>query len=219
MMSYNKVALWLQTLEGLVGVQVFDEAMRTFFERWKFKHPSGRDFVAVMNEVIIRRDPEKWPDGMDWFFEQVLEGTEECDFAVASIENIPVTAPTGFIRDTMDCVLPGAAAKGGEQEYQARVILHRLGGIRMPVDVAIVFDDGRRIMEYWDGADRSKDFTYTGHARIMSAEIDPDRKICLDLNYINNSMSVKPQKTGLRYYTSRTLSHVQHFMETLSLLM
>jgi len=28
--------------------------MRTYFERWKFKHPTSRDFVAVVEEVSGR---------------------------------------------------------------------------------------------------------------------------------------------------------------------
>ncbi|MEO1628704.1 MAG: M1 family metallopeptidase, partial [Bacteroidota bacterium] len=46
--SYNKVGVWLKTLEGLIGQEVFDEVMRTFFERWKFRHPCKRDFTSIV---------------------------------------------------------------------------------------------------------------------------------------------------------------------------
>jgi len=218
-MSYNKVALWMKTLEGLIGTDVLDEAMKTYFERWKFRHPCGRDFISVINEVVSARLPEKWPDGMNWYFNQVLEGTEVCDYSVASISNELMTKDVGYLNDTSICHYPDEAFDKTNRQYHARVILYRLGEMRLPVEVVMTFDDGHTTTEQWDGKSRSTEFSYHGSARIVSAEIDPEHKIYLDLNFLNNSKTVSLQRTGLQYYFTRCLTTVQHLMETLSLLM
>ena len=40
--SYNKTALWLHTLERRLGWPMMQRILSTYFERWKFKHPSRR---------------------------------------------------------------------------------------------------------------------------------------------------------------------------------
>jgi hypothetical protein len=91
--------------------------------------------------------------------------------------------------------------------------------MQLPVDVEIVFEDGKRVIEHWDGISRSAEFEYQSSARMISAEIDPERRICLDQNYINNSQTRVPQTTGLRTYFIRCLTSVQHILETITLVM
>lgn len=218
MISYNKVVLWLTTLEHLLGQEIFDETMRTYIERWKFRHPTRHDFVAVFNEVTKRRLPETFPDGLDWFFAQMLEGTEICDYAVASIENLPVRPHLGYLSDTVHCITP-ADVNSSSTTYDTRVILHRRGGIQLPVQVRIDFDDGSSVLEHWDGKSRTTEFSYRGAKRITCAVIDPDRHLVLDVDYNNNSMAATPQRRALRAYFARSMTVFQHFIETLSLLM
>ena len=49
--SYNKTALWMHTLEQRVGWPVMQRIMSTYFERWKFKHPRPSDFFDIVREV------------------------------------------------------------------------------------------------------------------------------------------------------------------------
>ncbi|MGH9332469.1 MAG: M1 family metallopeptidase, partial [Vicinamibacteria bacterium] len=39
-LSYDKTSLWLHTLERYLGWETLQRVMSTFFERWKFKHPT-----------------------------------------------------------------------------------------------------------------------------------------------------------------------------------
>ena len=54
-LSYKKTATWLHTLAGLIGIDTMDEIMKTFFERWKFKHPCARDFIEIVNEIVDKK--------------------------------------------------------------------------------------------------------------------------------------------------------------------
>jgi hypothetical protein len=72
-------------------------------------------------------------------------------------------------------------------QYLSTVSLRRKGDFILPVTAEIVFDDGNRIREHWDGADRWTRFTYTRNAKVVSVEIDPDHLIPLDRDLFNNS--------------------------------
>ena len=67
------------------------------------------------------------------------------------------------------------------------MVVRRYGEAIFPVDVLIVFADGERVTEHWDGQDRWKSYTYQRPAAAVSAQVDPDRVLLLDVNYTNNS--------------------------------
>lgn len=80
--SYNKTALWLQTLENMIGWPTLQKAMATYFDRWKFRHPQPDDLFAVLNEVSGR--------DLSPFFDQVYRRGDTFDYGVqdfASIRN------------------------------------------------------------------------------------------------------------------------------------
>lgn len=215
-LSYSKAAIWLKTLEGLIGAEVMDTVMRTYFERWKFRHPCAEDFIEVVNEVVSERVPEKFPDGMDWYFDQVLRGTEMCDYAVLSISHQHVEPALGFIEDTTHCVLLPEDFMPTEKMHHARTNITRLGDMKLPVEIRITFDDGTVADEFWDGLTPFRQFEYTGSRRIVSVEVDPDRKILMDLNFLNNSRTVEVQQKALNTWFIKWLSGMQRFMETIS---
>lgn len=194
--TYAKSSTWLRTLEGLVGIETMDAIMKTFFERWKFRHPSGRDFIEVVNEVVRKNHGQRFGENMDWFFDQVLYGTAMCDYQVASISNRPVSAPTGM------------------DYFESKVVLHRLGEITLPAEVLIHFENGDRIVKYWDGKARSYEFSFRSSVRVDWAVIDPDHKIYLDKNFINNSYTLKGEKAGIWKYVGMFFLWLQNVLQT-----
>ena len=67
------------------------------------------------------------------------------------------------------------------------MVVHRKGEFLFPVEVEIKFDDGSHLREHWDGRDRWTRFSYDKKARLVSAEVDPDHKVWLDVDFFNNS--------------------------------
>src|SRR5260370_18563976 len=51
--TYGKSATLLATLEGLIGRDTMDEAMRTYFLRYRFTHPTTEDFLRTIEQVAI----------------------------------------------------------------------------------------------------------------------------------------------------------------------
>ena len=116
------------------------------------------------------------------FFNQAVYGTAVLDYAVASIDSEP-----------MQWWLPENAKLSGKSAAKNRdiVTVIRKGDFILPVTLEVVFDDGSRRRELWDGADRWHRYTYETTAKIVSAEIDPDHLILLDRDFFNNSITTR----------------------------
>jgi len=56
-----------------------------------------------------------------------------------------------------------------------------------------VFANQEEVRWKWDGRDTWKSFEVTKPVRAVSAQVDPDRVLLLDLNYTNNSMTLAPR--------------------------
>ena len=212
-LTYMKTASVLRTLEGLVGTEVMDEIMRTYFDRWKFRHPCVRDFIAVVNEVTVKRHGERFGKDLNWFFDETFFGTGVCDYAATGIANTPIRTPRGIIDSTR--VQQNGDAKNGKVDV--RVTVGRAGEVKLPVDVRTRFEDGSVITETWDGQDRVKEYHYVSRSNAVSIEVDPDGKIPMDVKPANNSLSVSPSATPFTKAAVLIMHCFQDFMAACSL--
>lgn len=215
-LSYQKTATWLHTLAGLVGQGTMDEIMKTFFQRWKFRHPCAVDFISVVNEVVKKEHGDRFGENMNWYFDQVLYGSNTCDYKVAFIENEKIPAHRGLVDVNGNKTLLDDQEKAPDS-HRSKVILHRLGEICLPVDVAIGFENGDVVKETWDGKARSVDFRYERPEKIIWAQVDPQHKIWLDVNLLNNSLRLEPKKSTARGLGAAFLFWLQTVMQTFSI--
>ncbi len=212
--SYNKAAIWLRTLEGLVGLETVDKIMKTYFERWKFDHPCTRDFINIVNEVVREDHGDTFGDDMNWFFDQVLYGSDLCDYELGVLSHQKDQPLEGYYDDLEECEkIPEDYRE--EAESNATIVAFRKGEVIMPVEILVEFADGSTYLQKWDGIARSKSFTYPGK-EIICAELDPERKIYLDKNFLNNSITLKSQKPAIRKYFTQFMGWIQNTMQSLS---
>ena len=249
--TYGKSATLLATLEGIIGRDTMDEAMRTYFLRYRFTHPTTEDFLRTIEEVAIAHGkaiatitkapssstpapvlPEETepplanriptsppftatgnPDyasapatnsSLRGFFNQAVYGTQVLDYAVDGISSNPVQWWLSEPKDKK------------QSQFLSTIYLHRKDDFTLPVTVEIVFDDGTRIRERWDGVDRWTKFTYTRDARVVSAEIDPDHTVLLDTNLFNNSYTTTNNPVPTRKLTNLWLSFNQFAAQLLA---
>lgn len=215
-MSYAKPATFLITLDRMVGRKTMDRIMKTYYERWKFKHPSSKDFIAIVNEVVLEDHGTKFGQDMNWFFDQVLYGSDVCDYRLAAIRNIKVSPPQG-IHEVNNIKMTYTANEYENELYESKIILHRLGEVIMPVEVLIHFSDGDEVLENWDGKSRSKEFVFERPEKIEWAQIDPDNKIMMDVNLMNNGRTTKPEKLTFWKYATKFLFTLQNAMQMFSI--
>ena len=81
--TYSKTALWLHTLERMLGWETLQRVLATYFARHAFGHPAPEDFFAVANEV----------SGQDltWFFDEVHRSANVFDYGVERLVSAPQT--------------------------------------------------------------------------------------------------------------------------------
>ena len=60
------------------------------------------------------------------------------------------------------------------------------------IAVARALENGERVTEHWSGQDRWKLYTYDRPSPALSAEVDPNRVLLLDVNLTNNSRTLEP---------------------------
>src|SRR5262249_39377436 len=79
--TYGKTAIVFLTLESVVGEATMQKAVRTWFERYRFQHPTGEDFLKTVEEVSGR--------DLKWYFDQAVRGTTTLDFEISSARSSP----------------------------------------------------------------------------------------------------------------------------------
>jgi hypothetical protein len=182
MISYGKTALWMHTLERMVGWPVVQRIMSTYFSRWAFRHPRPEDFFAVVNEVTGR--------DFTWFFDQVYRGSGVFDYAVQEFRSERNIA-RGYFGDAGKRAFGSAEGRPGE--YLTTVVVRRIGDGVFPVDVRVVLDNKEEVRWHWDGGDRWKSFEIVKPSRASFVQVDPDHVLLLDVNYTNNSATLAPK--------------------------
>jgi len=182
--SYMRPGILLRTMENYLGAAVMARIMRTWFERYQYRHPTSLDFARVVNEVSGK--------DMKWFFDQFVFGTNALDYKVDSVECDPEPVRQGiFIENGKRVTINAADAKKAEKNqpktYKIVVKLKREGEAVFPVEMKMTLDDGSVIRREWDGRDRWVKYEFTGKSQAKRVEIDPDHKILLDVDFENNS--------------------------------
>ncbi|MGA0556255.1 M1 family metallopeptidase [Larkinella sp. VNQ87] len=190
---YSKPATWMRTLDGLVGRSVMDEIMRTYFNRWQFKHPNAQNFIAIVNEVVTKRLGTRFGPNLNWFFDQVLYGTQVCDYELHAVRN----------------------TRQGEG-YRSVITVYRRGEAQLPVEVRVHFEDGKEQLLRWDGKARTHTFTLSQPTRAEWAKVDPEQKIYLDVNFNNNSYTLQPPASPAAKYAAKLMFWVQNWMQWLA---
>jgi hypothetical protein len=103
---------------------------------------------------------------MTWFFDQVYRSSNVFDYGVQELQSA-----------------------GG----RTSVVIRRYGEATFPVSVVTTFANGEQVREQWDGLDRRVIYTYERPQRAVSAHVDPERVLLLDVNYTNNSRTLEPR--------------------------
>jgi Peptidase family M1 domain len=168
--SYGKTSSMLLTLETVVGEQTLREALHNYFMKYRFTHPTQEDFLRTVNETAQQ--------DLGWYWQQAVYGTQMLDYEVLRADSTPVKWYDEKLEE-----------KKGETEYETQVLLHRKGDFIFPVEAEIKFDNGESDRVRWDGRERWVRYVYTKKAQVVSVQIDPDYRVTMDRNYLNNSQT------------------------------
>ncbi len=180
--TYLKTALWLHTLERHIGWPRLRKGMSLFYERSRFTHPRPDDFFRALSEGAGR--------DLSWYFDQVYRSSNTFDYAVGKLTSSN-DGPRGLVDNGGRRQFADGSAR--LPMWRTEVVVQRRGEAVFPVDVLVRFDDGSTAREKWDGTDRWKLFAFDRPSRALSAEVDPDHVLLLDVDRTNNSQHLEPQ--------------------------
>jgi hypothetical protein len=159
--SYVKPSVGLQLLrQEIMGPEAFDDAFRTYINRWAFKHPAPDDFFRTMEDAGGRR--------LDWFWREWFLENPHFDQAIDTVAT-KQSGDTEFV-----AVVYGNHARG-VLPIHARFTLSdgSIQNFDYPAEVWST-NTTRYIRQY----------VFVGK-KFVKIELDPDKRI-VDLDRSNN---------------------------------
>ncbi|NDI34823.1 M1 family metallopeptidase [Chengkuizengella sediminis] len=160
---YIRGKLVLRDIEEIIGTAQMNKVLKTYFQRWKFNHPSTEDFQAVLEDVT----GQEW----DQYFNTFIYDNKMVDYAVQSI-NI-----NKIINEEQTL-------------YKHQVLIQKNGAtFHQPLSILFTFEDGTSIVKTWEGKEEHKMFTFTHSSTLNWVAIDPEHTVILENKHINNFKS------------------------------
>jgi hypothetical protein len=241
--SYSRPATILATLERLAGSPAWPRVMRTYAENYRFKHPTSRDFLNTLNAVtgkdwswffdqyiwgarkldyavteISSDEIDDAPGLYDTPKGRVTRTQSEIERADRAREKAEQRAEKVAKRAARDAKrrgvpAPPAAATATPTRYDCAVRVQRLGDGVAPVELAVYFSDSTVAHERWDGRYQWTRFRYTRAAQIDSAVVDPEGKLLIDVDRLNNSRVAKVNHRPAQRWTVHWLLWVENFLQ------
>lgn len=193
---YCKAALLLKSLEQLLGKKRMFALLRSYVQRFRFRHPTTQDFLELL---ATRASPR-----VTNLFRRALRTAETVDHRVVSIQTRRLHAPRGiFGTGDRRRVVDASKEKQSDTRYESDILLHRRGNLAWPVEVRVSLADGKTQRHHWDDDRRWKKIRVQHTAPVVAAQLDPERKVWLDLNRLNDGLRVEADPTGARRVATR----------------
>jgi hypothetical protein len=92
----------------------------------------------------------------------------------------------------------------------------RNGGLILPLEIEVKYTDGSKDIFKSDGKKKEETIDIKSNKSISSVNIDPLHKIYLDINFNNNSKTVKKETLPAMNFGMKTMAWFQHILQTVS---
>jgi hypothetical protein len=207
--AYSKTALTLASAERTLGETAWAAVMKTYATRFAFRHPTAADFRRVVKEVA--------GEEADALFREAWDTSNTFDYAVGSVSTRKAAPPTGWVGEGPDRKFSPAGSGKGPGGWESVVVVRRMGEAVWPVDVEMTFEGGHVFRTVWDGKDRWIRYRATG-PKLLAARVDPDRKLLLDVNLLNNGLTVESDARAADRWSMRLRFWAQNALEFFALL-
>jgi len=212
---YSRTAVVFHDLEQRLGGDVLERGFREYYRRWRFRHPSTADFEQALVDAggeQVRR-----------FFAEQVYANNPVDDRIEGIETrelvpLPGTSvQAGGLRVELD------EAQAHEQERNAReafkkahpgakpedpgpfpwqsAVRARRYGAEVSQTLMVQFDGGGTEALAWPAGERWHRWVFEKPVRVASARLDPERKILLDLDKLDDGKTREAAPAASRRWT------------------
>jgi hypothetical protein len=213
---YSRTATVFHDLEERLGRDVIERAFRTYYQRWRFRHPSVADLREVLAEVSGQRAV------VEQVFRQNVYGVEAIDDRIESLVSVEEKAEPGTVYENghwsertkeglekleVDTRRRWAKehkdAKHGEGPYPYRTqVIVRRDGAQVPETMIVEFEDGSTETVKWDDDRLWHRFEFMKPVKAKKAQLDPDGKWLLDSNQLNDGRTREPNHAAARRWAA-----------------
>ncbi len=183
MAAYSKGQVLLAQLGYVIGNEVRDRGLLRYYEEWKFKHPTSRDFKRVMERESKME--------LDWYFEYFEHSTRTIDYGIKSVagseqETRITIERVGLMPMPIDLAV---TLNNGETQY-INIPLRIMRGHKSKPSA---FEGSYTIAEDWPWVNLEYTLTLPISVNeVTRIEIDPLRGMA-DVNRENNSVEIDPE--------------------------
>lgn len=209
---YARTAVMMRDLEAQLGKDVMERAMRTYYQRWKFRHPGIADLQATLAEVSGQAAL------VNTVFAQQVHAALPVDDRIADFSSDEVLPQPGYAGASVNVTSeaadeqaeatrkrwhaqhPDAKPGTGPFPWRTAVVLRRRGAA-VPQTLVVTFADGSRESVQWQGQERWRRFEWVKPVRAVSAQLDPERKHLLDANKLDDGRTLAADASATRRWT------------------
>ena len=166
---YDRGALAVETIDNLLGDSLSQIFWNTYFDKYKFAHPTPEDF----RQTII----ETSGDSLASIYDILIESPITIDYSVSNLSNRHLDST----------------------EAEISFILHQEGGVDYPTDYRLYLSNGDSLDYQWFSQFETEEIIHQSPYPAVSILINPDNKWAIDANLLNNSAVVSPDnRPGFR---------------------
>jgi hypothetical protein len=112
---YGKSAYLLAWLEGYMGADSFNAAMKDYYRTWQFRHPQPEDFEAAMRRHTAL--------DLDWFFNDAMKTSQPIDYKIVSVKQLNATTAAVTLKNRTGVKGPAAFTLYGKDKEGNRISL------------------------------------------------------------------------------------------------
>lgn len=213
---YSKTACILNTLKNYLGQEKMDFVIKSYFDKWSFKHPQSQDCFESIEQSLYQVVDSLEANYLFHFFEAGINTTQIIDYSISQVTNLRKTNSFGIFGSS-----DNYEYKKGEtvDSFTNIITVHKYGSLQIPTQILMEYEDGSTITEEWAGDTNSITYKYASSQKIISAHVDPNQRITLDLDFNNNSITIQKPESVFYKYGLKALHWVQNSLQTITFLM
>jgi hypothetical protein len=221
---YARTATTMRDLEERLGKPVMEQAFKTYYGRWKFRHPSIADLRDTLSEVSGK------PEVVNAVFAQQVYATQKVDDRIDKFSSVEVLPMPGTalvngawaeesekqvdkkIEETREAwkkAHPDAKdTDAGPYPYRTTITVRRRGA-PVPQTLVVKFADGSVETVKWDNDHNWERYSWVKPVKAVSAELDPQRMHYLDASKLDDSRTIKTERSASQRWGSQFAALVQ----------
>lgn len=185
---YTRTAAVLRTFERVYGATALNSALARYTRAYRFGHPGPRHWLAAVADAA-------GPDAAAMLQTALFE-RGWVDYRVDTLASVPERQPAGVFDGEGDAgrtTISSGMQAPQQDRWVGQVTVRRDGNLRLPVDIELIAESGERTRRHWDGQSAWVRLDYAGSSPLVAAVVDPEQRVLLDDDLLNNAKSQVPQ--------------------------